>query len=143
MTEEQINKLDPHAFGRKFAGVLQWILNIALVLLSVILVILLGKQTFELGQIIVLKASDTTIAYVLAERIVVYFLYFEFLALIVKYFTAGFHFPLRYFLYIGITAMIRLIIVDHSSSLGTLAVAAAILLMVIALFLANVAEKKN
>ena len=105
--------------------------------------ILLGKQTFELGQIIVLKASDTTIAYVLAERIVVYFLYFEFLALIVKYFTAGFHFPLRYFLYIGITAMIRLIIVDHSSSLGTLAVAAAILLMVIALFLANVAEKKN
>ena len=141
MTEEQINKLDPHAFGRKFAGVLQWILNIALVVLSVILVILLGKQTFELGQIIVLKASDTTIAYVLAERIVVYFLYFEFLALIVKYFTAGFHFPLRYFLYIGITAMIRLII--HSSSLGTLAVAAAILLMVIALFLANVAEKKN
>ncbi|WP_081964351.1 phosphate-starvation-inducible protein PsiE [Gallibacterium genomosp. 1] len=138
-----MNKLDPHAFGRKFAGVLQWILNIALVVLSVILVILLGKQTFELGQIIVLKASDTTIAYVLAERIVVYFLYFEFLALIVKYFTAGFHFPLRYFLYIGITAMIRLIIVDHSSSLGTLAVAAAILLMVIALFLANVAEKKN
>ncbi|KGQ37412.1 phosphate-starvation-inducible protein PsiE [Gallibacterium genomosp. 1] len=135
--------MDPHAFGRKFAGVLQWILNIALVVLSVILVILLGKQTFELGQIIVLKASDTTIAYVLAERIVVYFLYFEFLALIVKYFTAGFHFPLRYFLYIGITAMIRLIIVDHSSSLGTLAVAAAILLMVIALFLANVAEKKN
>ncbi|KGQ59239.1 phosphate-starvation-inducible protein PsiE [Gallibacterium anatis DSM 16844 = F 149] len=135
--------MDSHAFGRKFAGVLQWILNIALVVLSVILVILLGKQTFELGQIIVLKASDTTIAYVLAERIVVYFLYFEFLALIVKYFTAGFHFPLRYFLYIGITAMIRLIIVDHSSSLGTLAVAAAILLMVIALFLANVAEKKN
>ncbi|WP_052122174.1 phosphate-starvation-inducible protein PsiE [Gallibacterium anatis] len=143
MTEEQIDKLDPHSFGRKFAGILQWILNIALVVLSVILVILLGKQTFELGQIIVLKASDSTIAYVLAERIVVYFLYFEFLALIVKYFTAGFHFPLRYFLYIGITAMIRLIIVDHSSSLGTLSVAAAILLMVIALFLANVAEKKN
>ncbi|WP_066105704.1 phosphate-starvation-inducible protein PsiE [Gallibacterium salpingitidis] len=143
MTEEQHKNVDQHAFGIKFANILQWILNAALIVLSVILVILLGKQTFELGQIIVLKASDTTIAYVLAERIVVYFLYFEFLALIVKYFNAGFHFPLRYFLYIGITAMIRLIIVDHSSAIGTLAIAAAILLMVAALFLTNIAEKRK
>lgn len=143
MSEEQQKNVDQHAFGIKFANILQWILNAALIVLSVILVILLGKQTFELGQIIVLKASDTTIAYVLAERIVVYFLYFEFLALIVKYFNAGFHFPLRYFLYIGITAMIRLIIVDHSNAIGTLAIAAAILLMVAALFLVNIAEKKK
>lgn len=48
----------------------------------------------------------------------VYFLYFEFIALIVKYFQSGFHFPLRYFVYIGITAIVRLIIVDHKSPLG-------------------------
>lgn len=41
--------------------------------------------------------------------------YFEFIALIVKYFQSGFHFPLRYFVYIGITAIVRLIIVDHKS----------------------------
>ncbi|OBW92028.1 phosphate-starvation-inducible protein PsiE [Gallibacterium genomosp. 3] len=143
MTEEPSKHYNQHEFGLKFANILQWILNAALIVLSVILVVLLGKQTFELGQILVLKASDTTIAYVLAERIVVYFLYFEFLALIVKYFNAGFHFPLRYFLYIGITAMIRLIIVDHSSALSTLAISAAILLMVGALFLANIAEERK
>lgn len=143
MTEDANKTIDQHTFGLKFANILQWILNAALIALSIILVILLGKQTFELGQIIVLKASDSTIAYVLAERIVVYFLYFEFLALIVKYFNAGFHFPLRYFLYIGITAMIRLVIVDHSSAIGTLAIAAAILLMVAALFLTNIAEKRK
>ena len=73
----------------------------------------------------------------LIEKIVVYFLYFEFLALIVKYFKTNYHFPLRYFLYIGITAMVRLIIVDHSSPVNTLLFSGAILLMVVALFLVS------
>ena len=67
----------------------------------------------------------------------VYFLYFEFIALIVKYFQSGFHFPLRYFVYIGITAIVRLIIVDHKSPLDVLICSAAILLLVITLWLCN------
>ena len=67
----------------------------------------------------------------------VYFLYFEFIALIVKYFQSGFHFPLRYFVYIGITAIVRLIIVDHKSPLDVLIYSAAILLLVITLWLCN------
>lgn len=43
MTEEQHKNVDQHAFGIKFANILQWILNAALIVLSVILVILLGK----------------------------------------------------------------------------------------------------
>ncbi|MDI0506903.1 phosphate-starvation-inducible protein PsiE, partial [Escherichia coli] len=71
------------------------------------------------------------------EGLVVYFLYFEFIALIVKYFQSGFHFPLRYFVYIGITAIVRLIIVDHKSPLDVLIYSAAILLLVITLWLCN------
>lgn len=122
---------------------LQNVLNLTLIILSIILIALLAKQTFELAEILVLNNDNTPIAYVLAERIVVYFLYFEFLALIVKYFKAGFHFPLKYFLYIGITAMIRLIIVDHSSAVNTLLFSFAILLMVIALILINFDQRRN
>ena len=39
-----------------------------------------------------------------------WFLYFEFLTMIAKYYQSGLHFPLRYFIYIGIAAIIRLII---------------------------------
>jgi Flp pilus assembly protein TadB len=49
----------------------------------------------------------------------------------------GFHFPLRYFVYIGITAIVRLIIVDHKSPLDVLIYSAAILLLVITLWLCN------
>ena len=64
-----------------------------------------------------------------------FFLYFEFLALIVKYFKNNYHFPLDFFLYIGITAVVRLLIVSHETALDTMTWAAAILILVISLVL--------
>jgi protein PsiE len=71
------------------------------------------------------------------EVIVIWFLYFEFIALIAKYFESKFHFPLRYFIYIGITAIIRLIIVDHEKPFSTLIYALAILVLLVSLYIAN------
>jgi protein PsiE len=85
----------------------------------------------------VLFTPEPVSKYKLVEGLVVYFLYFEFIALIVKYFESGFHFPLRYFVYIGITAIVRLIIVDHESPMAVLIYSAAILLLVITLWLCN------
>lgn len=115
--------------------ILQTVLNLGLLSLGLILVVFLGKETLHLAD--VLFAPESTSKYELVEGLVVYFLYFEFIALIVKYFQSGFHFPLRYFVYIGITAIVRLIIVDHKSPLDVLIYSAAILLLVITLWLCN------
>lgn len=122
-------------FGKAVSGLLQWVLNISLSVLALVLVIFLGKEVYELFLVLFGNAKEQS--YLLIEKIVVYFLYFEFLALIVKYFKTNYHFPLRYFLYIGITAMVRLIIVDYSSPVNTLLFSGAILLMVVALFLVS------
>jgi hypothetical protein len=53
-----------------------------------------GKETLHLAH--VLFTPEPVSKYKLVEGLVVYFLYFEFIALIVKYFESGFHFPLRY-----------------------------------------------
>ena len=87
--------------------------------------------------------NEESTSYLLIEGIVIYFLYFEFIALIVKYFESGYHFPLRYFIYIGITAIIRLIIVDHENPIDTLIYSAAILLLVVTLYLANTDRLKR
>ncbi|MNV72529.1 phosphate-starvation-inducible protein PsiE [compost metagenome] len=57
--------------------------------------------------------------------------------MIIKYFEAHYHFPLRYFVYIGITAIIRLIIVDPETPMATLLYSGAILVLVITLYIAN------
>jgi protein PsiE len=104
--------------------------------LAAILTLFLGRETYHLALVLFVN-NDESSSYLLIEGIVIYFLYFEFIALIVKYFSSGYHFPLRYFIYIGITAIIRLIIVDHKSPYDTLVYACAILVLVVTLFLAN------
>ena len=122
--------------------ILQTILNLGLTCLGLILVIFLGKETLHLADVL-FTPNEAASKYLMIEGLVVYFLYFEFIALIVKYFQSGFHFPLRYFVYIGITAIVRLIIIDHKSPIDVLIYSAAILLLVITLWLCNSSRLKR
>lgn len=127
---------DKSTIPATIATILQWVLNIGLIILAVILAIFLGKETLNLIKVLFYSGEELS-AYLLIEGIVIYFLYFEFIALIIKYFQSGYHFPLRYFIYIGITAIVRLIIVDHKDPLDTLIYAGSILILVGTLWLAN------
>lgn len=82
--------------------------------------------------------TSSVVPYDVAEQAVMFFLYFGFIGLIVQYFKSGYHFSLRYFIYAWITAMLRLIIVNHESSVEF---AGAILIMVIALCLVLYSNK--
>lgn len=107
--------------------------------LAIVLVIALCKISYSLFLMVL--ASDHIVTNALAEQILSFFLYFGFLGLISQYFRSGYHFPLRYFIYTGITAMIRLIIVEHENATNTFLFAGAILLMVIALCIILYSDK--
>ena len=106
-------------------------IKFSLIALAVVLIIALAKITYTLA--IMVFNTSSVVPYDVAEQAVMFFLYFGFIGLIVQYFKSGYHFPLRYFIYAGITAMLRLIIVNHESSVDTILFAGAILIMVIAL----------
>lgn len=137
-----MNSMKGMRHASNIAWVLQWILNIGLIALAAVLVFFLAKETVTMASLMFGSSKGAT-AYELLEGIVIYFLYFEFIALIIKYFMSGYHFPLRYFIYIGITAIIRLIIVDHSDPMTTLLHAAAILVLVVTLYIANTEKLKR
>lgn len=115
---------------------LQFVLNIGLILVGLTLVAFLIREAYMIFNNLFISDTITSF-YDMTEDILIFFLYFEFIALIIKYFQSGYHFPLRYFIYIGITAIVRLIIVDHTDALATLILSGAILLLVAALYLAN------
>ncbi|MBM7643889.1 protein PsiE [Scopulibacillus daqui] len=127
---KRFNKFDTY-----ISSVLQGVLNVVLILLAFVLSIFLIEETLSFIKYIFWDTKHSS--YKLTERIIVYFLYFEFIALIVKYFKSNYHFPLRYFIYIGITALIRLIIVSHDKPFETLLYAGAIFILVMALYVAN------
>lgn len=106
-----------------------------LFILGAILSVLLLMNTWSLITLIY-ETHQISSNEILAH-IVTWFLYFEFLALVAKYYQSGLHFPLRYFLYIGVTAIIRLIILYHDDPINTLIYSLAILVLLVALYLAN------
>ncbi|WP_141497423.1 phosphate-starvation-inducible protein PsiE [Bacillus pseudomycoides] len=118
-----------------FPIVLQYILNVALICLGIVLSLFLMKEAVQFIQAVKFKGEESS--YHLVESIVIFFLYFEFIAMIIKYFQMHFHFPLRYFIYIGITAIVRLIIIDYDSPMDSLLYACSILVLIGALFIAN------
>lgn len=121
--------------------ILQSFLNLALIGLALTLSFLLVRSLVEFGQLI---WSVSTYDYkVFLADILLFFLYFEFIAMIVKYFKENYHFPLRYFLYIGITAMTRVIIVEHDNALHTLLNALVILILIISYFIINMTPRER
>ncbi len=63
----------------RIALILQLILNVGLLLLAIILIAFLTKETIYLGKAL-FNFSHSESAYLLIDGIVIYFLYFEFLA---------------------------------------------------------------
>jgi protein PsiE len=121
--------------------ILQVILNISLVCLSIILSILMVKELIIFGQILLERGSDDYKLFL--ANILIFFLYFEFITMIVKYFKEEYHFPIRYFIYIGITALVRIIIVDHEHPVNTLLYSLAILVLIIGYFITNLTPRER
>lgn len=120
---------------------LQVILNIGITVLALALCVMLFMEMVDFVKFI-LSGEKQDYKYFLSN-ILVFFLYFEFITMIVKYFKEDYHFPLRYFMYIGITAMLRLIIVEHESAMDTLIFALVILILIIGYYIINITPRER
>lgn len=119
--------------------ILQYLLNTCLIVLAILLSYQLLHEIW--GFIRLVLSSESRDYKLFLANILIFFLYFEFLTMIVKYFKEDYHFPLRYFLYIGITAMLRLIIVEHEHPIDTLIFSLVILVLIVCYFIINVTPR--
>ena len=119
----------------RISKLLLTIKNIALVGVAISLCIDLINTIISLGYVTWANIQGYSTYSLVIEELITFFLYFEFIALIVKYFKNNFHFPLNFFLYIGITAIVRLLIINHESSFDNLIWSVAIFVLVCSLVL--------
>ena len=119
----------------RISKILLTIKNIALVGVAISLCIDLINTIISLAYITWANIQGYSTYFSIIEELITFFLYFEFIALIVKYFKNNFHFPLDFFLYIGITAIVRLLIIDHESAFDNLIWSVTIFVLVCSLVL--------
>lgn len=126
--------------GKWLIKLYQIVLNIALIILSFILTYFLFRELYYILNDIFLEHRDVHEVF---SRILFFFLYFGFISMILTYFKENHHFPLRYLLYIGITATIRFIIVNNGNSIQSLWLSIVIFMLTISYLILPSPEAKN
>ncbi|WP_224773425.1 phosphate-starvation-inducible protein PsiE [Metabacillus idriensis] len=115
-------------------------LNTSLIFLSFIITYFLFRELYYILNDALLSNKNV---HEIFSKILIFFLYFGFISIIVRYFEEDHHFPLRYLLYIGITATIRFIIVNNKEPIQIFWLSLVIFVLIISYLLLPPAEAKN
>lgn len=116
-----------------FTKLLFLLLNLCIALLGIILMVFLFKECIEMINSFLI---NKTVKYnYVVEKMLVAFMHIEFILLIIQYFKKNYHFSLQFFIYVGITAVIRFIIVEHYNAIETMILSLTIVVLIIALYL--------
>lgn len=120
----------------KFSRILQVLTIIAMALLGIGLTIVLFLEVFALGQqILGLEVVDNY--FKIIDEIIVFFLFFEFVAMIISALKHHGHISVNFLMSLGVTAMLRGLIAAHGDSVTVLLEAAAILLLIVGMVILN------
>ncbi|MDA5457164.1 phosphate-starvation-inducible PsiE family protein [Weissella confusa] len=107
------------------------ILDLAMLVLGIVMIGFFVKGLWELVTML-MHVDLATDFFGVAERILETFLFFEFVVLTREYFIQD-RISLQNFMYIGITALLRNLLVYHADTIGILIQAAAIAILILVL----------
>lgn len=124
------NKRD---ISQLFSDFLMLILNLFITTIALIMIVFLFKECIGMINGLFINHSEVQYDYMI-EKLLISFLYIEFILLIVQYFKKNYHFSMQYFIYAGITALVRYIILDHYDVTATIGLSLAIIILVFALY---------
>ncbi|OEK76820.1 phosphate-starvation-inducible protein PsiE [Staphylococcus equorum] len=116
-----------------FTKALYFCLNLCIAILGVILVVFLFQECW--GMIYTFIENKNMKYNYVVEKMLIAFMHIEFILLIIQYFRKNYHFSLQFFIYVGITAVIRFIIVEHYNAIETLLLAVTIGVLIFCLHL--------
>ncbi|MFC3746450.1 phosphate-starvation-inducible protein PsiE [Paenibacillus sp. GCM10012306] len=118
----------------------QIILNGSLIIFGFLLTIFMIRH---LSRIFVFAIYPTSNVHDILQEILDFFFFFAFISIVVKYFKENYHFPIRYLLYIGITASIRFIIVNQGNPKDNLFLSVVILILLVSFLLVSKFHKQS
>ncbi len=143
MVELKEDAYNSRKWGENMKKFYQWAdkTGALLQVLSLICISLLGLALvyFMVDELIaVIKISTITTDtdyYNLLEGVVTFFLFFEFVAMVINILRNGGHISVNFLLGLGITALVRWLITEHEKSLDDLIVSLAVLALVVSTIL--------
>jgi protein PsiE len=111
-------------------------LNIFITIMALVCVWLMISEIYDIVlDSISIKIDENEIL----KKILMFFIYFEIIAMIIKYFEENYHFPTRYLIYIAITGILRYIMIEHTNLINA---SIAIFILVVTYVILEYKNKK-
>ncbi|WP_099973898.1 phosphate-starvation-inducible PsiE family protein [Lactobacillus terrae] len=110
--------------------------TVAVTLLGLLLIFFLFKELYSLFVMTLATESSTTF-YEIVDNLLTFFLFLEFLSLVIVFIKEKGHTPLRFFIYLGVTALLRTLLTLHDSAMDILLISSSIFLLLVGLTLIN------
>ncbi|MDR2465341.1 MAG: phosphate-starvation-inducible PsiE family protein [Streptococcaceae bacterium] len=108
------------------------IIDFFLLVVGLCILFAMGREIIQI-VLTLFNGLDQKIMTHLISQILTFFLLFEFLIMILRYIEENHHIPLRYLIYISITAVLRQIISSHDDPLNVLFMSISILVLMVTL----------
>lgn len=119
---------------------INFILDIFLITLSGLLLIVSARELYEIFQIVISLGSQLRLDAII-QNVLTFFMTFEFIMLIFRYLQENHHIPIRYLIYICVTAVLRQILSTHDG-VQILLLSVSILILIVTLILLQYAVER-
>lgn len=126
----------------KYKYVLTKIIDLFLVILSLLIIIYMAQDLFSLTKVIVLPEGKRSIE-IVADYILSFFMLFEFIMMILKYIEDSHHIPIKYLIWISMTAILRQLLVVHDNGLQTLMLTISIFVLILVVYIFEVIKRND
>lgn len=117
---------------KKISKLFEYLLDIAMFIIGLLMFGLLAKQIIAVTQLILLPNFTENLPEI-TDASLMLFLFFEIIVIVKEYYVKDAHLSIETFLFVAITALVRVILLKHENYIETLSLSFSVLILIITL----------
>lgn len=117
---------------KKISKLFEYLLDIAMFIIGLLMFGLLAKQIIAVTQLILLPNFTENLPEI-TDASLMLFLFFEIMVIVKEYYVKDAHLSIETFLFVAITALVRVILLKHENYIETLSLSFSVLILIITL----------
>jgi len=117
---------------KKISQLFENCLDIAMFIIGLLMFGLLAKQIIAVTQLILLPNFTENLSEI-TDASLMLFLFFEIIVIVKEYYVKDAHLSIETFLFVAITALVRIILLKHENYIETLSLSFSVLILIVTL----------
>ena len=126
---------------KRISQIFEFILDMGMSIIGIIMVLLFARQLFNVSALIIGPHFESNLPEI-TDGSLMLFLFFEIIVIVKEYYVKDAHLSIETFLFVGITALVRVILIKHDNYVETLMLSLSVLILILTLVFYRKSRKR-